>query len=110
MSASAPGSQTFKVTHSEPFKPDNVLAGVIDLDANHYVHVVSAEPQFAAKLGVAADMLNSSDTFLLNEPPPGDEETRKQYRRIVARDAADAREALLTILSDRYGFALTPGA
>jgi hypothetical protein len=96
------GSDNYKT------QPTGVPGGVIAIDANHHVSVISAEPDFATKLDIAASMLNSSEDFLLNDTPPPKASPRAQYRRIVSRDAADARQALLEILHDRYGFDLTP--
>ncbi len=107
MSGVAEEGERFSVTHSAPFKPSDVPAGVVSIDARHYIHVVSAEPNFADTLDVAAGMLNSSEHFLLNEPPPDGAETRTQYRRTVPRDSAEARGALMEILNSRYGFSLT---
>ena len=108
MTKKPPAGQNFAVTHSAPFEPSGVPAGVIAIDANHYVSIISAEPDFATKLDIAASMLNSSEDFLLNDTPPPKASPRAQYRHIVSRDAADARQALLEILHDRYGFDLTP--
>lgn len=107
--AKKPSAQeTFTVTHSAPFEASGVPAGVVAIDDSHHLAVVSAEPAYAAKLDLAASMLNSSEEFLLNVPPPPDVQTRMQYRRTVARDAQDARDALLQILLEKYGFTLTP--
>lgn len=106
MTKAPAASETFTVTYSAPFEASGVPAGVIAIDATHHVSVVSAEPGFADKLDLAATMLNSSDDFLLRDTPPPGASPRGQYRRIVSRDAADARQALLEILQANYGFEL----
>lgn len=98
----------FTVTYNAPFEAENAAAGVVAVDAAHRLSVVSAEPAYAAKLDLAASMLNSGEAFLLNALPPEGTATRAQFRRVVARDAAEARAALLEILRDKYGFTLTP--
>lgn len=103
-------SQRFTVTFSAPFEASGVPAGVIAIDANHYLTVVSAEPGFADKLNIAASMLNSSEDFLLRDAPPPESSPRAQGRRIVSRDSADARQALLDVLRDRHGFELSPAS
>ena len=108
MTSDATHSETFKVTHTEPFGDSGAPAGVVAIDSAQYLQLISAEPDFSDKLNVAVTMLNSSDQLLVNESPPAGEMTRKQFRRLVERDAGDAREALVKILSDRYGFELTP--
>ena len=110
MSKKPTAPETFSVTHSAPFAPSNVPAGVIAIDAGHKVTVISATPDYAVRLDIAASMLNSSQDFLLNTGPPPGASPRGQYRRMVARDAADARAALLEILKDKYGFTLTPAS
>lgn len=100
--------ERFTVTFSAPFEAENAPAGVLAIDAAHRLTVVSAVPAYAAKLDLAVSMLNSSEEFLLNVPPPEDTPTRMQFRRTVGRDSAEAREALLEILNDKYGLTLTP--
>lgn len=108
MSDQSKGGQSFAVAHNPPFQTAPAPAGVIAVDATQHLRVVSAEPAFREQLELAVKMLNSSETLLVNAMPPAEEESRRQYRRIVERDAADAREALLKILRDRYDFELTP--
>jgi hypothetical protein len=103
------GGARFTVTYSEPFGPTDAAAGVVAIDAAHMLTVVSAEPAYGEKLALVASMLNSSEEFLLNANPPEGVQTRRQYRRTVARDSAEARAALLEILREKYGFTLSPG-
>ncbi len=110
MTKAPAASEKFTVTYSAPFEASGVPAGVIAIDATHHLTVVAAEPGFADKLDLAATMLNSSDEFLLRDTPPPEASPRAQYRRTVARDAPDARQALLEILQDNYGFALQSAA
>ena len=107
--AKKPAAQEqFNVTHSAPFEAQDAPAGVVAIDAGHRLTVVSATPAYADRLGLAASMLNSSEAFLLNALPPAGTMTRTQFRRVVERDATEARAALLEILHDKYGFTLTP--
>jgi hypothetical protein len=100
--------ESFAVAHNPPFQKAPAPAGVVAVDATQHVRVVSAEPAFREQLELAVKMLNSSETLLINAMPPAEEESRRQYRRIVERNEAGAREALLKILRDRYDFELTP--
>ncbi len=97
----------FNVMHRAPLDEEGVPAGVVALDAEHRLHVVSSEADFADALDLAAELLNSSDKFLIRAASP-DEESRTVRKRVVPRDAADARAALFTALREKYGFELTP--
>ena len=101
------GPSKFTVTHSAPFE-ETLPAGVVEIDPGQMLSVISAEPAFAGKLELAVEMLNSNEDLLVRETAPPGAATRAQFRRIVARDDADARQALLDILRDNYGFELTP--
>jgi predicted RNase H-like nuclease len=107
MSSERTGSQTFTVTHSAPLDEEAVAAGVIAIDGDQHVQVISAEAEFAELLDLAADMVNSSDDFLVHADSP-DETSRAIHKRVVPRDADNAREALLTVLREKYGFELIP--
>ena len=105
------GADRYTVHHSEPFEEDEggVVAGVLTIDAGQRIAIVSAEPPFADQLELAAEMINETDEFMLRAMPPPDAPPRSNYRRLVARDAPDAREAVLEILRAEYGFELTAG-
>jgi hypothetical protein len=107
MSSGRTGSQTFNVAHSAPLDEEAVAAGVIAIDDDQQVRVISAEADFAELLDLAAEMVNSSDNFLVHADPP-DQTSRTIRKRVVPRGADNAREALLTVLSEKYGLELTP--
>lgn len=99
--------QTYTVRHSTPLDDESVPAGVMAIDDAQTIEVVSAEPDFAEQLELAAEMANGSDNFLLLAPPK-DLNTRAIRKRLVPRTAPDARQALITMLAEKYGFELTP--
>lgn len=101
--------ETFTVTYSAPFEAENAPVGVVTLDGALNLAIVSAVPAYADKLDLAVEMLNSSDAFVLNAPPPDDTPTRMQYRRTVERNAEGARDALMKVLRTKHGLTLTPG-
>lgn len=101
-------SEEFQVTYSEPFGVTDAVAGVVSIDANHMLTVVSAKTAYVTKLTLVASVLNSNDEFLLNVNPSEGVLTRWQYRATVSRKSAEARSALLKILHDKYGFTLSP--
>ena len=109
MSNDAHTGQSFAVAYNPPFQKAPAPAGVVEVDATQHLRLVSAEPAFRDRLEIAVKMLNSSDALLVRATPPeGEEESRRQYRAVVPRDAAEARDALLKILRERYEFELTP--
>ncbi len=103
-------NKRFTVTHSSPLDDEEaapVAAGVVAIDDALQVEVVSAEPDFAEDLQLAAEMLNNSDNFLVHADPPN-RTSRAIHKRVVPRSDASAREALFTVLREKYGFELTP--
>ncbi len=98
----------FQVTYSAPGETDAVPAGVIAIDAEQHLRLVSAEPALADRLAIAISTLNSSDAFTVRAAPqPGDAPLSLRKRR-VPRDAPDARAALLNLLHKIYGLDLMP--
>ena len=108
MASEQTGTQTFNVTHKAPLDEDAAPAGVVAVDAEHRLHVVSTEPEYEDRLEMAAEMLNRSGTILLPAHPPDDGESRGIYKTAVLRTEPGARNALLTNLREKYGFSLMP--
>jgi hypothetical protein len=108
MSSERTDSQTFMVTHKAPLDEVGVPAGVVAIDANQQVAVVSAEAAFTDLLNLATSMVNSSENFLIPAPPPAGASPRTIRKKIVARDAANAREALREVFRGTYRLVLTP--
>lgn len=110
MSKPPNASKTFKVAHRELGDAPEVPAGVISIDGDHRLHVISAEPAFADLLGLAAATLNGSDTFMVRARPPANAKPLTLHKRRVARTDADAGAALVELLWKNYGLVLTPAA
>ena len=108
MSNTQSATRTFKVEHRAPGDPAAVEAGVIAIDGEHRVSVISADDKFAALLDLAAETLNDSDVFMVRAAPRPGDEPLKLRKRSVERTAPDAGEALVELLRRNYGFELTP--
>jgi hypothetical protein len=109
MSNTRNGIDIYTVHHREPFEDEEpgMLAGVLRIDSDHHIDVVSAEPPFADTLELAAEMINEADEFMVRTIPPP-ETPPASCARAVARDTPEARAAVLDILRDEYGFELSP--
>lgn len=101
-------SQTFTVTHRAPLDDVGVPAGVVTIDASQHLAVVSVEAAFADVLNLATSMVNNSENFLVPASPPPGAPPRAIRKRVVTRDAADARDALREVLRGTYRLVLTP--
>lgn len=100
---------TYTVRHTVPFEDEEGKpAGVVRIGADQQIAIVSAEPAFADTLELAAETLNDTDEFALRTSPPEGQNPRSSHRRLVARDAPDARDAVIEALRADYGFELTP--
>ena len=107
MASDQTGTQTFNVTYQAPIDEEPVPAGVVAVGSGLQLDLVSAEPEFEDRLELAVDMLNGSPRFLVHADPPPGEATRAVHKRAIERDAPDARDALFTVLREKYGFELT---
>lgn len=101
-------SETFAVAHRELGSETDQPAGMVEIDGEHQITVVSAEEDFADLLDLAADTLNDSDDFTVRAPQPPDAAPLTLHKRAVRRDDPAARDALLEVLGKRYRLFLTP--
>jgi hypothetical protein len=99
-------ADSFRVTYHEPGDASGSPAGVLSIDTSHHITVKSAEPEFAARLELAASSLNKSDAFLVRAKPPADAQPLSLHKRRVPRGAADARDAVIELLRKQYGLVL----
>ena len=102
--------ETFKAMHHEPGSKPASLAGIISIDGNQRIAILSAEPEFAPLLELAASTLNKSKDFMIRARPPEDAKPMSHYKRSVARDDAEARAAVFELLEKQYSLILTPEA
>ncbi|HUZ63550.1 MAG TPA: hypothetical protein VMU82_07535 [Acetobacteraceae bacterium] len=98
----------FQAAFRAPGDKNAVPAGVLAVDAEHRLRLVSAEPELADRLAIAVSTLNGRETFTVRAAPqPGDAPLSLRKRR-VPRDAPEARSAMLEMLRKTYGLELTP--
>ena len=101
-------AKSYKVVHRTLGDSSPVEAGVIAIDGEHRISVISVGDKSADLLRLAARTLNASDTFMVRAAPrPGDQPLTLR-KRPVARTAPDAGEAVIELLRKNYGFELTP--
>ncbi len=108
MSNAEDESKTYLVSHRDLEGAPETRAGIIAIDGEHYVKVVSAEPQFADLLALAESTLNDSEVFMVKTKPPADAPPMSLYKRRVERTAPDAGDTVIELLRRDYGFVLTP--
>jgi hypothetical protein len=108
MSNAEDESKTYRVSHREREGAPETPAGIIAIDGEHYVKVISAEPKFADLLALAESTLNDSEVLLVKTKPPADAEPMSLYKRQVERTAPDAGDTVIELLRRDYGFVLTP--
>lgn len=101
-------SKRFAVSHRELGSETDRPAGVIDIDSEHRITVVSAEEDFTDLLDLAADTLNDDDGFMVRARQPPDAPPLTLHKREVPRDDPAARAALVELLGKRYQLFLTP--
>ena len=83
------GIQKYVVRHTEPFEEESVVAGVMAIDAEQRVEVISSEEQFADEMELAASSRTGAGGLLLLKSRARSSQKRKDHKGL--KDCAIAQ-------------------
>lgn len=104
----APDPDSYRVIYRELHTDVMTPAGRVRADATHRLEVIAAEERFAKPLAAAVAAMNQRSKFTISAPPPEGAPRFSLHGRVVAREAADAREAMRAMFAEEYRMTLEP--
>jgi hypothetical protein len=83
-------------------------AGVVTMGADGRLSVVSAEPEFAEKLGIVVNNMNAMQYEHVEAPAPADAPRYALYSRAIGRGDPQFVPAMMKHLTSSYDLELRP--